>query len=181
MIKPINKRLILQPSDSTIRGSIFIPETFKDAATTCLVIAAGSKVMPILKPGEIVMCEVGFGDRLNNTVEGTRSFWCEEHNIYGLLRDGKIHPIGNKILIRRDVEDKYEGMIVIPETRRSQSLLGTIERMGITRTPFKTIGLKAGLKIQLKEWSEAMTQVTLEDGGHGMIVNESDIICYYED
>jgi len=179
-IKPIGKRLILLPSESRMRGAIFVPEQYKDAATSCLVVAKGDLVLNTIKPGMIVLCEVGFGDRKNNIIEGTSKFICQESNIYAVFINGKMYPIGNRILIRRDVSEKIDYGIVIPENRRFQSLDGTIERIGITRKPFRTKGFLVGDKIQLKEWADHMIGVTLEDGGYGLIVNEKDLLFKYE-
>lgn len=179
MLKPINDRLILHPSDSRMRGGIFIPETHTDASTSCMVLAKGEKVTHFIKEGDTVLCQVGFGDRKNNTVEG-RAFWCRQHNIYAVLKDNIIFPIGRKILLKRDIADKEVGGIIIPENRRYQSLDGTIVRLGLTREIYKTIGLEIGMHVRIKEWMEHMTAVTLEDGGYGLIINESDLLFAYE-
>lgn len=181
VIQPLNKRLILAPSESEMRGMFFIPEQYKDAATSCLVIAKGKDVSPFIKVGEVVLCEVGFGDRLNNTLQGTRHFWCQEQNIYAVFRKRQIYPFGRRVLIRRDIQDTTVGSIVIPENRRYQSLEGTIERIGLCREHFKVNGLVVGARIRLTEWKEHMTEVTLEDGAYGLIVNESDILYTHED
>src|SRR6478609_3590714 len=128
-IKPLHKRLILRPSDSVMRGTIFVPETYTDASTSCKVIAKGDGVTDLIKEGDVVLCQVGLGTRNSGQIEGSRDFWCQENNIYAVIRNRKIFPFGRKILIRRDIQDEYHGTIVIPENRRSQSLTGTIERV----------------------------------------------------
>ena len=164
-----------------MRGMFFIPEQYKDAATACFVVARGNKVNPFIKKNSVVLCEVGFGDRLNNTIGGTAKFWCQESNVYAILIDGKIHPYGRKVLIRRAMAETHVNGIMIPENRRYQSLEGTIERLGLSREHFKVNGLKLGARIRLVEWREHMKDVTLEDGSYGLIVNESDLLFQYED
>lgn len=179
-IKPIKDRLLLHPSDSSMRGSLFIPDRYKDASTSCKVIEVGPDVSPFIKKDDIVLCQVGFGDRKNNTVDNTRTFWCREHNIYAVIKNKEIYPIGRKVLIKRDIADKYVGEIVIPENRRYQSLDGEIVKLGLSRRHFKIKGLRPGMKIRLTEWSEHMIDMTLSDGSYGLIVNESDILFSYE-
>lgn len=179
-IVPINDRLILRPSDSAMRGTLFVPEQYRDGATSCLVLSRGKDVTHYIKTNEYVLCETGFGERQANHFPGTRDFWCKEHNIYAVVRNNIIFPIGKKILIRRDVDDSEINGIIIPENRRYQSLNGTIVRLGLTRDGFKTNGLAPGSKICLKEWNESMICLTLEDGSYGLIVNESDILYKYE-
>jgi co-chaperonin GroES (HSP10) len=178
-MKPINDNVILKPNDSLMRGTIFIPERHTEAATACMVIDKGEKTSTFYKVGDVVLCEVGFGERKNYTIEGTRDFLCKDHNIYGVMRNNIILPIGNKVLIKRDVADKYVGQVVIPSNRRSQSLFGTIVRLGLTRKPFKVNEIKVGSYVRLTAWSESMQEVTLEDGSFGLIVNERDLL-YYE-
>lgn len=178
-IKPIKDRLLLHPSDSSMRSGIFIPEKYKDASTSCKVIAVGPDVSPFIKVDDIVLCQVGFGDRKNNTLDNSRTFWCREHNIYAVLKNKEMYPIGRKVLIKRDISDKYVGNVVIPENRRYQSLDGEIVRLGLTRKHFKIKGLAIGMKIRLTEWSESMIDMTLPDGSYGLIVNEQDILFAY--
>lgn len=186
MITPIHDRLILRPSDSLMRGSIFIPETYTDASTSCKVISKGSKVSPLININDTVLCEVGFGDRKAGFFEGTRDFWCKEENIYAIIRNRTIYPLGRKILIRRDIADSHHGevlrpdgtlgTIVIPANRRYQSHLGTVERIGITRSPLRVNGIKVGDSIRLVEWMEHYTEIELENGGYGLIVNDTDLL-----
>jgi len=164
-----------------MRGSIFVPEAFTDGApTSCLVIAKGNDASEIINVNDIVLCQVGLGSR-HDHIDETKKFWCRQEDIYAVLKGNKIYPIGRKILIRRDVEDKYEGAIVIPGTRRYQSLLGTVERIGISRTPMRVAGIAVGMKIHLTEWMEHMIPVELEDGGHGLIVNDTDLLYKVEE
>jgi co-chaperonin GroES (HSP10) len=164
-----------------MRGTVFVPETYTDASTSCKVIAKGDQVTDLIKTGDVVMCQVGLGTRNSGMFPGTRDFLCQENNIYAVIRNGKLYPFGKRILIRRDIQDEYHGTIVIPENRRSQSLTGTIERVGISREPFKVNGITVGAKIRLTEWNESMTEIELEDGQYGLIVNDSDILCIFED
>lgn len=176
MITPIHNRLILRPSDSLMRGTIFVPETYTDASTSCLVVNKGNEVSPLINKGDVVLCQVGFGERSANHFPGTRDFWCRESNIYAVIRNRKVYPIGKKILIRRDIDDSYHGNIVIPANRRYQSLFGTVERIGLSRKPLNVIGINVGDKIRLKEWMEHYVEVELEDSSYGLIVNDTDLL-----
>jgi len=179
-MKLLNNRLLLQPSDSRMRGMLIVPQQYTDGATSCKVIARGPGVQQVIKIGDIVLCETGFSDRTNLTIDRTRQFFCKEENIYAVIKNNIIYPLGRKVLIRRDIADKQEGKIVVPATRRTQSLDGTIARLGLTSETFRTAGLKVGSKIRLQEWQPHMMAVELEDNSYGLIVHETDILFIYE-
>ena len=176
MITPLGKRLILRPNASEVRGFIFIPHQLRDNPTSCKVIARGKDVNPLIKDDDVVFCKVGLGNRNAGHFERSRDFWANEDDVYAVLRYGTIFPFGQKVLIRRDMADEYHGSIVIPENRRYQSLTGTIERIAVSRKPLRVAGLSVGLKIRLHEWNESMVEVELEDGGYGLIVNDTDLL-----
>ena len=163
-----------------MRGGIFVPEQYKDAATACLVMGVGPNVNPLIKLGDTVLVPIGFGERKNNVIEEKAGwFICKDSHVHALMRNRTVYPIGRRVLIRRDIMEKEVGGIVIPENRRFQSLFGTIERIGLTRKHFKISGLKVGMKIRLTEWTPEMIETALEDGSYGLIVNETDLL-YYE-
>lgn len=180
MITPLNKRIILSPSISAMRGTIFIPESYRDGSTSCKVVAKGKLVNPVIKVGDVVFCQNGLGNRNAGHFEGSKDFWAEEANIYAILIAGSIFPLGQKVLLRRDIEDKYEGSIVIPANRRYQSLFATIERIAVSRQPLRVAGLSVGMKIHLTEWMPHYIEVDLEDGGYGLIVNDTDLLYAIE-
>jgi len=180
MITPLNKRLILRPNASEVRGFIFIPHDFRDSSTSCKVIARGKDVNPVIKEGDVVFCQNGLGNRNAGHFEGSKDFWAEEDNIYGLLRFGSIFPLGRKVLLRRDIADKYHGSIVVPENRRYQSLYATIERIAVSRQPLRVAGLSAGMQVHLTEWMPHFVELELEDGGYGLIVNDTDLLYAIE-
>lgn len=172
--KLINKKLLLTPSLSQFRGSIAIPEQVAMQTSMCRIIAAGDKCHSILKPGYTVLTKSGFSNRNNLTLGNM--FFCEESDVFAIFRNKMIWPIGNKVLIRRDIQETSEHGIVIPENRRFQSLFGTVERFGLSKKPFKYNDLLLGDYIRLKEWSIDMIEIQLEDGDYGLIVDEQDIL-----
>jgi len=178
-MKPLNDRLILQPSDSSMRGLLFIPDTHKDAATSCLVIAKGPKVTAFIKTGSVVLCETGFGERKNLTISNTRQFWCKESNIYAVIINNIMYPLGNRILLKRDIEETQVGGIIIPANRRYQSLDAEVVRIGLSTKPLKVAGIVRGMKVRLVDWEPHMIGVTLEDGSYGLIVNDKDLLFAY--
>lgn len=177
MIQPLNDRLILRPNESAMRGTIFVPSQFQDGSTACKVIARGKGVNPVINIGDVVFCQNGLGNRNAGHFENSRDFWAQEENVYAVLRNGKILPFGQKVLIRRDIKDEYVGSIVVPENRRTQSLYGTIERIAVSRKPLRVSGLSVGMKIRLTEWMPHFIELELEDGEYGLIVNDNDLLC----
>lgn len=179
-MKPLNSNLILEPSSSKTRGSLYVPDNWLDATTSCRVVAVGPNVNPVIKVGCIVLCQTGFAGRLTHQLKGSKNFWCEEKNIYGIVRNNIIHPLGLLVLIKRDLADAYHGLIVVPENRRTQSLTGQVLRYGISRLPSKINGIKLGSFVRLTEWQDWMLQIELEDGSEGLIVKEDDLLYTYE-
>lgn len=180
-MKLLNDNVLLLPSESRMRGMFFVPEKYTDGATSCLVISAGEKVNPVIKPGSTVLVLSGNKIRKNNIIDDTKKFICSASNIYGIIIKNKIYSFGRTVIIKRDISDKYKGNIVIPENRRTQSLEGTVLRKGITRQHCKVNGINIGDNIVLKEWQPHMIEITLEDGSFGLIVQESDILYKHED
>lgn len=150
-----------------------MPDTYADATATCKVIEKGNKVSPFIKKGDLVLCQNLFGDRKNSD---SSTFFCREHNIFGIIKNRLIHPVGRNVLIRRDVQEDNVNGIIIPENRRTQSLFGTIVRLGFTNKIFRVDGLKVGDRIRLTQWESHMVELNLEDGSYGLIVNENDIL-----
>ena len=180
-MKPLNDNLILEPSFSKTRGRFYVPDSYYlDATTACRVVSVGSGVNPVVKKDSIVLCQTGFSGRITHRVGNTNHFWCKENNIYGIVRNNIIYPLGLLVLIKRDLADAYHGQIVVPENRRTQSLTGTVVRYGISRKPSKVNGIEIGSKVRLTEWQDWMLQIELEDGSEGLIVKEQDVLFSYE-
>lgn len=180
MIQPLGKRLILRPSISAVRGTLFVPEQYRDATTSCKVIARGKNVNPVIKTGDVVFCQNGLGNRSAGHFENSKDFWAEESNIYAIMIAGDIYPLGRKVLLRREIEDEYVGSIVIPANRRYQSLFATIERIAVSRLPLRISGLSVGMRIRLKEWEAHFIECELADGSYGLIVNDTDLLYAIE-
>lgn len=131
-----------------------------------------------IKVGDVVLCKVGV-DR-SNTIGDTTHFWSTEHSIYAVIKNKIIFPIGRTVLIRRDIQEAYQGDVIIPENRRTQSLEGWVVRCGIHYGHTRVNGITPKTKIRLKQWEAHMIQCQLEDGSEGMIVNDNDILFKYE-
>ena len=175
MIKTLHKRLLVQPSISQMRGSIFIPENMAAATTVCRVLSAGHTVNKLLQPGTIVLVENGIADR--NGLAFKDSFFVKEENVFAIIRNGEILPIGKTVLILRDLREEVSvGGIITPENRKAQSLFGSILRMGITREIFRTQGIKIGDNIRLTRWEPHMVEVEIPGMGFGLIVKETDLL-----
>ena len=113
--------MIVLPSQSRFRGSIAIPDSFREGSTTCVVLAVGTKAHPFINTNDRVLVETGFADRKEARIGDTKAFWCEQRHVYALIRNREIFPIGKRILIRRDMADKREhgmGVYGMPMTRR---------------------------------------------------------------
>lgn len=178
-IEPIGKRLILKPSDSKMRGTIFVPDNIShNMSTACKVVARGKDVYPSIKIGSTVLCRVGT-DR-SNTIDNTKSFWTKEDCIYAILINNIIFPFGRTVLIKRDVQTIQEGSIVIPELHRTQSLEGWVVRTGLYHGHTRINGIDQKARVRLRRWEAHMIQIALEDGSEGMIVNDTDIEFKYE-
>jgi len=173
--------VLVAPSVSRARGMIAIPESTADGATTCLVLKSGLKANPLIKEGDTVMVVNGIGERSSNFLPNIgKNFLVQDAQVYAIVRQGKILPLGRTVLIKRDIASIHEGSIFIPEKLRAQSLTGTVIRLGLIRKHFRVnLPLVEGSRVRLTEWQPSMIEVQLEDGSFGLIVNENDIL-YYE-
>lgn len=153
---------------------IFIPDNLVSTDSMCKVAAKGDGVSHFIRVNDVAMVSIHSGDRQNLTF--ANGFFCGEENIFAVIRNGLIYPLGNRVLIRRDIADEYtDGGILIPENRRYQSLFGTIIRWGLSRKEPK-IPVGPGDRIRLTEWGAHMVEVRLPDGDYGLIVNEDDLL-----
>jgi co-chaperonin GroES (HSP10) len=171
-MKPIRKRLLLTPSKSQTRGSLFIPENVIDNTGTCLVVEVSDDLDIPVKKGDVVVCQTTAGNR-NSIQKGV--FVANQNQIYAVIANKSVFPIGKTILIKRDLGSIESGNIVIPENRRMQSLGGWIHRIGISRKAFTNAN--QGSYVLLNKWESHMIEVELEDRSYGLIVKDSDLLA----
>ena len=177
-------KVILTPSVSKHKGRIVVPDTFTHRTSMCKVLSIGEKV-ELLKEGDVVLCRGMFSERQNHKIEGLNAFICEASFVFAKLINKKIYPIGNRVLILRDIdEQEMESGIIIPAANKStdQSLFGTIIRFGIRRGSQKSrvYGLNMGDRICLGEWKADMIEVGV-NYNFGLIINEEDMIYKFDD
>lgn len=181
MIQPINKQILVQFNASDARGVIFVPSSGVDGATSCLVHAVGNKVNPQIKKGDVLLCMTGFLERQTPiTIEvigghEVKLYSIDESKFYGVKKNNIIYSFGRTVIIQR-IAEPINSIIQQNEVWQSQSLWGIIRRHGLSRSGFRTQGLSIGATIRLSQWESSMIQIELEDGSHGMIVNEKDLL-----
>jgi len=177
-------KVILTPSVSKVRGRIVVPDTYSHRTSMCKVLSVGEKV-ELLREGDIVLCRGVFSERQNRTIEGLNAFFCEASMIFAKLINKEIYPIGNRVLIEREInEQERKSGIVIPAAQKStdQSLYGRIIRFGIRKgkQKSKVYGLNKGDRICLDEWKAEMTEIGFEHR-FGLIVSEQDILYRFNE
>jgi co-chaperonin GroES (HSP10) len=149
-----------------------------------------------IKKGSIVLVDSAFSERKfsifpDGTPDGEKDFLCQDKYVFAVFFNQKIIPLGKRILIRRDLEEKIEKGIIVgaeaqPET--DQSLSGTVIQFGIlprgtnrngNPNRWRVNGIAIGDRVMLHRWSEKWTEVSM-DGIFYLIVEETDLLYKYE-
>lgn len=113
-------------------GSILLPDTAKTSPNEGEVIAANSE--RDVKVGERVLFIKGAGNTVKIGDDDRLIMF--EQDIYGVLENGTLRPIGTKVLIKPDPPEKKVGRIIIPDMyqkerrEREQLVSGRIVAMG---------------------------------------------------
>jgi len=192
-LKAYGDWVVLQPGDNVYRGSIAVPDSFKNKVSNCLVMSAGKGVKGF-REGDTVLVQGHFADRQNKKIEGHDAFFCKKEEVFAKIHNGKIFPIGARILLlrnNRQFQDK-ESNLYIPSKALHQSLSGIIVGLGVetryknekgkyTDTAiWRNNGYKIGSSVLLSDWGEHMIEIQYR-GKYHLIVNESDMIAVLED
>lgn len=175
-------KIVLIPNKSrTMAGGIIVPDAHFDTSV-CQVYAVGIGIHKTIIPNAVVMVNPAFAERAHHVLDKKSGmFICDAINVFGIIKRGRIYPIGKKVVVERNIgERKYNDVIVIPEAQKStdQSLEGTVYGFGLLDkgNRYTVKGLKAGSVVRLKKWQEHMTEVGWKDKYY-IFVNEDDIIC----
>lgn len=160
-----------------IKGSIAIPQTYREAIATCCVIDRGPKANREFQVGDLVVMEGAVGDRYL-TLNEKRDFMIDDQYVIAKIHNKKVYPIGNTILFERDTKEvKQSEIIVSAERYQTQSMFGWIRRHGLLRPGeyWKMNDVKVGERACLKGWEQHMKELYL-DGKYYLIVRESDLL-----
>jgi co-chaperonin GroES (HSP10) len=161
------------------------------------VIDCGDKVKHGIKKGVIVLVDAAFTERRycvfpdGDNPDGQEDFLCQDKYAFAIFRNKQIFPLGRRILIRRDMDEKLEKGIVVEASAQpstDQSMKGTVVQFGILprklnkhKKPvrWQVNGIGIGDRIVLDKWSENWTEVSM-DGVYYLIVAEADLLYKYD-
>lgn len=174
--KPIRGRVILRPSVSGYKGRIAIPEMYRDAISTCMVVDCAKGIHHMIKPGAIVFVEQSFGSKYS-PINKQGDFICKEANVIAVLIKGKLIPLGNTILFERDkAEKKQEGIVESISLFQHQSLFGWVRGFGLQRNPLKyEPEININSYCRLTAWDETHREIHL-NGKYFLIVKPEHLL-----
>lgn len=171
-INPIRGKIILRPSASGYKGRIAVPDNYKDAFATCLVMGRSKELHHELKVGAVVFVEVGFGERYA-PINDKGDIVCKESNILGILKNKKFYPLGDSILFKRDRGNKQSNGVITALTRTEyQSLFGWVVRIGLPKNKKQLHacdGINVNSYCRLTGYCETMKDLYLEGEAHLLV------------
>lgn len=180
IITPGKQKVILTPNSSRVNsGVIAIPELSFNSSVA-LIQKAGPNCHRAIQAGRVALTSLVFSEKKFQIIHPeSGTFICGAGNIFAIVKNERIFPLGRTVLVRRLVEEQRYGDIIIPEAQRTtdQTLDCIIEQFGL---PFdgdhsKVLGLRIGDKVRLRKWEHHMIDLS-NQGKYLMIVNEDDII-----
>jgi co-chaperonin GroES (HSP10) len=117
MIQPLRDNLIAVPREATDRvGALFMPANSQQALRThfeAKVIGAGPDAVKICPVGSVIHVSESWGQ--NMVILGKQHKFGRLRDINGVMKDGKLQPVGDRVLCREiPMKDIRDG-IVMPE------------------------------------------------------------------
>lgn len=187
-LKMLGSWTLLEKDKGKTHKLIHVPDSFVKASPMGRVLKTGANVPSVVVPGDYVF--VGAFNKwkrahsLTDSKTGVEAYICPWYDIYGRIFDGRLIPIGRKILVKRVFEEKLSNVIFSRDYNREnvQSLEVEIVRIGIDLPGdrFRKIkDLKTGDRCKLQRWEHHMVEVGINNEYH-LIIHENDIEYKYD-
>lgn len=176
IISTIRDKVLLRPDNSSARGSIYVPETYRKRPSVCKVMDYNGR-LPI--KGKKIIINSLTNER-TDPINDYGDFLISDKHVHGMIHKNVFYPLGSWVLVKRIMGEDQQGSIIIPENRRYQSLEAEVVRFGVTtyNDSFRIQGIEEGDKVRLTQWEPHMIELDL--GGYHLLVKEKDLLFKYE-
>lgn len=167
-IKALNKNIVVKPVDVEQQGLIVAPDIAEHGYFYGSIQSVGDGCNKVIRPGALAFFKRLQGQKF--VIDGGNFFIFKEDELLLIKWRGNFHPVGNKILLMRDVEEEQlESGIWIPACRQTkdQSLFGVVFRMGLVQA-FPGINLpfdypvNIGDKVKVRGWEMDIEEVGID-------------------
>ena len=141
MILPLRDNIIAVPVEATDRvGLLYMPENFKQSLRThycAKVLFAGPEAVETCPNGTIIHVTESWGDPV--LLDGVKAWIGRMRDINGYMKEGKLVPVGDRVLAKAiPIECEISG-ILIPENATNRDM-----RVEVLAVGDKVTDLKAG-------------------------------------
>jgi co-chaperonin GroES (HSP10) len=117
MIQPLRDNLCAIPIEATDRvGALFMPANAKQALRThyqSKVLGAGPDAVNLCPVGSIIHTTESWGEEIE--VRGKKAKLGRLRDINGVVKDGALQPVGDRVLCREIPKDDEKEGVFIPE------------------------------------------------------------------
>lgn len=171
-IKAVGNNIVVKPVNIEIPAQgVIIPDVGQHSFFYGTIQSVGEKCNKVIREGCSVFLKRLKGQKVEQ--EGQNTYIFKEEDILLIRWRGQWHPIGNKILIMRDVEEEQLASgIIISACRptKDQTLFGVVLNMGLIHVQAKPDSfvtkfdypVNIGDKVKIKEWSQEIQEVGLD-------------------
>lgn len=189
-LKMLGNWVLLERDQSTTYKFLSVPDSFKNASPMARVLKVGPNVPEMIFPGDYVFVK-SFNrwkkaHAITDSKTGVPCYIAPWIDIEGRVFEGKLIPIGRRILVKRVMSDHKLSDVIFSRDYNKENVQGLeveIVRIGMSLEgdEFRHIkGLRSGDRCKLQGWEQHMTEVGIL-GEYHLIVNEKDLQYKYED
>lgn len=176
MIKPILNNILVSELRPTKEGGIIIPESAESKYFYGAIIRLGETVKDqTIKEGMVCLFKRTAAIRHKGYV------LFKEHDIILVFHMNIWRPLGNKVLLQRQIGERMVGKIIVPAcwTTQDQTLDCVMLLRGIKDNELIYIDLFCGDKVRLKRWDMSIDEIDLD--GRYVLSCSIDLLSHKEE
>jgi co-chaperonin GroES (HSP10) len=139
MMQPLRDNLCAIPIEATDRvGALYMPANAKQALRThyqSKVLGAGPDAVKLCPVGSIIHTTESWGEEI--MVNGDKLKLGRLRDINGVVKDGKLQPVGDRVLCKEIVKEQEKDGIYIPEVTGKKDVKAEVVAVGEKVTDIK--------------------------------------------
>lgn len=179
-VRACNDYITVKPVNVISQSTIIIPESVDHFFFYATITSVGEKCNKVIKPGMQAFIKRKKNRAQGHEVDGDPTYIFKQDAILLLKWRGQWHPVGNKIMVMRNVEEEIVNGVIIPACfqTKDQTLLATVLRFGLVRklydngfiyedikeeTDTFNYPLNMGDRIKIKEWALDIQEIGMDN------------------